>query len=139
MTTTIDDEADRYLRALAASWITPERGECLVCYTQRMLLDFGCDDTLRFAVHYRDARASRATSLEQTLGSRGGYCDCKVLLNVYVPARPLHLPVLPADDDNLDDVDVGAGPQSAVRSCETVNRGSTQPCSRWRKLRRGGW
>ncbi len=148
METTIADEADHYLRGLATSWLAPAARECLVCYLQRMLLAFGCADTLRFVRHYRDIRTPRATTLERRLLARGGRCDCRVLLEVYTPARPLRLPGLAiapdlearadAAADAAADGAVDAGP-AELRACATVGHGSAQPCAHWRRVRFGGW
>ena len=85
---TIDKEAEELVRAVAASLTVPGRdGECLLCFVARMLDDFGCDTTLRFAKHYRDLRAPRATALEARLGRIGGFCDCEIFMNVMTLAE----------------------------------------------------
>ena len=67
--------------SVARSLTRPHARECLVCYVLRMLNEFGCDTTLRFARGYRDLRAPRATALETRLGNMGGFCDCEIFLN----------------------------------------------------------
>lgn len=85
------------------------RGECLTCYLQRALRDFGCDNTLRWAKRWRDAEVPGASRLEHQLEEAGGFCDCEVLLNVHPNA-------LPADESD------------PPPSCVGVPAGSTRPC-----------
>ncbi len=53
---------ERELAVRAFQLTTPRQMECVFCYVDRMLDDFGCDNTLRWAVHWRELRAPRATS-----------------------------------------------------------------------------
>ncbi|MCB0912400.1 MAG: DUF2695 domain-containing protein [Propionibacteriaceae bacterium] len=76
-------EAEAILADASSALLDPPQGECLLCYVGRMVDEFGCDGRLRFATHYRDARAPSATALERRLGRRGGYCDCEIFLNGY--------------------------------------------------------
>jgi len=76
-------DAERALADASLALLGPEPGECLLCYVHRMLVEFGCDCRLRFAAHYRDVRAPRATGLERRLGNSGGFCDCEIFLNGY--------------------------------------------------------
>ncbi|HKS47124.1 MAG TPA: DUF2695 domain-containing protein [Amycolatopsis sp.] len=102
--------AERYLAEWHEQWITPQDRECLTCYLGRMLADFGCDDTLRWAKRWRDLRAPRATALERRLADKGGYCDCEVAMNV-CPEQ------MPSPEDALP------------KPCAGVSRrGSTKPC-----------
>ncbi|MGQ0845302.1 MAG: DUF2695 domain-containing protein [Sporichthyaceae bacterium] len=88
----------------------PRDRECLPCYLGRMLAEFGCNNRLRWALVWRDHAAPNATALHRSLQSRGGYCDCEVLFNVYPDALP-------------EDADAAAVP------CRGVSRrGSTLPC-----------
>ena len=119
METTIDDEAERYLRQLSAKWVRPEQGECLTCFVDRMLTQFGCDGTLRFALFYRDERAPHAASLAQALAGAGGFCDCEILMNA----------VEPAGGEDLFDV----APSTVMPACSEVPAGSTRPCANWRE------
>ena len=77
----IDEQAVWLIRSMARRLTQPRAGECLVCYVARMLDEFGCDTTLRFARNYRDQMAPRATKLERRLGDMGGFCDCEIFLN----------------------------------------------------------
>ncbi|MDX6357453.1 MAG: hypothetical protein QOH37_507 [Nocardioidaceae bacterium] len=75
----MDHDAD-YSAFAGARWASLVRSavflgcslECLYCYVARMLDEHGRDCTLRWAGHYRDLRAPRATTLERRLGSMGG-------------------------------------------------------------------
>jgi hypothetical protein len=86
---------------LREQWTAPLDRECLACYLGRMLADFGCDNTLRWSIRWRDACAPRAMALAR----RGGHCDCAV-----ASVRR------PPDE---------AGPP---QPCAGVRRGSTRPC-----------
>ncbi|MFG6402317.1 DUF2695 domain-containing protein [Microbacterium sp. P04] len=135
--TTIDTRAEEYLRQLSARRIRPEEGECLVCFVNRMLNAFGCDNTLRFARAWRDERAPRATSLEERLADRGGFCDCEILYNAYWPAG--HLWSVEQWNDLADggqEYTEGAPPET-MPSCELSRKGSTKPCGLWEGVRRG--
>jgi hypothetical protein len=117
----IDQEAEAIVRALASQATEPHPGECLACYVARMLEDFGCDCTLRFARHYRDLRAPRASGLERRLGSMGGFCDCEIFLNG-----------LRLFDHSWEDDRSGPPP---LAPCRGVRRGSTRPCTLWARQR----
>jgi hypothetical protein len=117
----IDQEAEAIVRAVASGTTMPHPGECLACFVARMLEEFGCDCTLRFARHYRDLRAPRASALERKLGSAGGFCDCEIFLNG----------LRRADRSWEDDL---SGPPS-LAPCRGVRRGSTQPCGLWVRRR----
>lgn len=101
--------AETLIRAADESLTAPHDRECLLCYLERMVTEFGCVDGLRWAEHWRRRNAPNATGLLRRLKSGGGYCDCEVLMNVY----PEYL----REDD---------GP---VEPCRGVTRrGSTKPC-----------
>jgi hypothetical protein len=72
----------------------PAERECLRCFLLRMVNEFGCDGTHRWAVRWRDARAPRARALPRRLERLGGFCDCEVLLNIFpdYPDTPRPLP-----------------------------------------------
>jgi hypothetical protein len=126
--TTIDQEAEALLRAASSLLTDPHEGECLLCFVARMLDDFGCDTTLRWAARYRDVRAPRARALEQRLGSVGGFCDCEIFLNGYQLAEAL------CDHDEWGDRVAPA----ARPTCTGARGGSTKPCSAWQRQRRRG-
>ena len=119
--TTIVEETERLMQSLAEGMTAPAEGECLVCFTQRMLVQFGCDETLRFATRYRDLRAPRATALARRLASKGGFCDCEILLNGYT--RPPHLRQVDEDGEERR--------TRVAVACAGVRTGSTQPCAGW--------
>ena len=123
----IDEYAEQYVRVLARVLTSPQPHECLLCYVLRMLNEFGCDTSLRFAVAYRDQKAPRATALEDRLGNMGGFCDCEIFLNGMRRARHLR-----TYDEHGDEV---AG--EPMPACAQVRRGSTQGCSHWVRRRRG--
>jgi len=118
-----DDLVDRLeneLRTSSIVWVAPRAGECLLCYVARMVDQFGCDTTLRWARRFRDLRAPTATALERRLGQVGGFCDCEVFLNGYglVPRRM---------GPGYGDGDVPAS--TPLPLCAGVRRASTQPCA----------
>jgi hypothetical protein len=115
---TIVEETERLMQSLAEGMTAPANRECLVCFTRRMLVEFGGDETLRFAIRYRDLRVPRATALGQRLGCKGGFCDCEILLNAYT--RPPHR--RPVDEERGETV---------VVPCAGVRAGSTQACAGW--------
>ncbi|WP_448072278.1 DUF2695 domain-containing protein [Georgenia yuyongxinii] len=108
------------LAGLAEMLTAPRRGECLMCFANRMLVNFGCDQTLRWARRYAQLRSPQAYALRRRLARRGVFCDCEIFANgwdVTVPTvRDLH------------------GEEcwpSEVAGCRGVRTGSTQPCSLW--------
>lgn len=110
-------EVESYVAELQDQLTTPKDRECLACYILRMLDEFGCDNTLRWALHWRDIRAPKATALQRGLERRGGFCDCEIAFNVYPNYMLL-------DDDQ------------PLPQCRGVRqRGSTRPC---REPARGG-
>ena len=116
METTIDIQAESFVRDLAAAIVAPRAGECLACYIDRVVRDAPCDGSLRLSRMYRDALAPRAVALESRLESGGGFCDCEVLMNVYWSKA------------------------EEVKPCRGARRGSTKPCDLWFRRRRGdGW
>jgi Protein of unknown function (DUF2695) len=109
------------LRTLPSALATPLPEECLACYVWRMLDEFGCNATLRWARRWRDARAPRATALERRLARSGGCCDCELFLNVWVETT--------ASGSEPDPSGHIYG--SSVGPCRGVRRGSSQPCGLW--------
>jgi len=106
----------------------PEQGECVVCFVARMVTAYGCSNQLTFARLWRNRAAPRATALERRLGSKGGYCDCEVLMNGYVLREDFTRRL------------AGHEPFSAEPPpCCGVGRGSSQPCALWMRRPRGMW
>jgi hypothetical protein len=123
---TIDQKAERHLQVVADGMTKPTAGECLPCFVTRMLKEFGCDCTLRFAIRYRDHQAPRATDMEGRLGNMGGFCDCEIFLNGLRVADHLC---------TRDESGYRVGP-TEMPACQQVRRGSTQPCANWTRRRR---
>lgn len=109
------------LLTLPDALATPHPVECLACYVWRMLDEYGCNATLRWACRWRDARAPRATALEHRLARRGGCCDCELFLNVWTSQA--------CSDDGDRDSRWRYRPPSTL--CRGVRRGSSQPCAAW--------
>lgn len=126
---TVDQQAEEIVRSLSGELTTPRMRECLACYVARMLREFGCDCTLRFALRFRDLRAPRATALARRLGQMGGYCDCEIFLNGLILRQ------------ELASLQQGVEPSPTLRLplCREVRTGSTQPCNLWTRLPRYGW
>lgn len=138
--TTISFETESFLRPLSDEMVRPQHTECLPCFINRMLDQFGCDTTLRFALWYRDARAPRATALSRTLGDAGGYCDCEILMNATQPAAQLWTKRRWIEDADGYEEYIEPEPPATMPSCEGVRGGSVQPCALWsRYARRGMW
>lgn len=113
----IELEAERIVRTLSEELLAPRDGECLVCFVDRQLTAHGCNGSHRFATHFRDTRAPRATALLRTLSDKGACCcDCEILMNAYERVRGTE----------------GMG-------CGGVRGGSVQPCGRWQRQQRGRW
>ena len=93
------------------------------------MLEFGCTG-LRWATHFRDLRASRATALEGRLLSMGAGCDCEIFYNAYT-YRP---PFLEYDRESG-----GYDFPEVPPACRGVRPGSTQPCELWVRRRPGQW
>jgi hypothetical protein len=79
---------------LARRLTEPKTSECLRCFLLRMVAEFGCDGTYRWAIRWRDECASQSGTLLEQLARRGGSCDCEILTNVYpdYPNVPSALP-----------------------------------------------
>lgn len=139
--TTITERAERILHEAASTLMTPATGECLVCFVARQLDEFECDGTHRFASHYRDTVAPRATALLGQLSRWGACCcDCEMFMNVYEPAfrlwtQPTAAPD-PDDEDDGEDDDDEAQPPEVMPPCATTRRGSTKPCANWERIPR---
>jgi hypothetical protein len=80
--TVVADEAARYLEQVVARGEAPLDRECLRCYLDRMVGTYGCDRSLALTKQWMKATATpKPTTLIRWLQSRGGYCDCEVLIN----------------------------------------------------------
>lgn len=126
----IELQAERIVRRAAYELMCVGADECLFCYVARMLGDVGCDTTLRFAQHYRDERAPRATALERRLGDVGAFCDCEIFLNGWSAQPRFSMPTAQLESDGIvERIDTRSPTQ--LPACVSVRRGSTQPCSNW--------
>jgi hypothetical protein len=132
-------EAERILADASVILLDPDSGECLLCYVHRMLMEYGCNCRLRFAGHYRDVRAPRATALERRLGQSGGYCDCEVFLNGYELRLEYWLPMVIREREDEEQYPEDATGPNPLPMCREVRAGSTQPCSLWLRRGRGAW
>ena len=130
-------ETENQLRQLSSAITDPREGECLLCYVFR-LLDHGCTG-LRWARHYRDLRAPRATGLERRLGRSGGYCDCEIFLNGYELAEEHWVPGEEETDADGDVTVTDPSYPDPMPPCRGVRRGSTQGCELWVRQWRGRW
>jgi hypothetical protein len=80
-------------RGLDKNATAPGEHECLPHYLDRMVTAFGCDNGLRWAEQWH--RRHKTPGLLRWLRSRGGYCDCEVLFNVYPDFWPEDGPTPP--------------------------------------------
>ena len=125
------EELEGELVTLSELLTTPRGSECLFCYAYRMLNCHGCNGKLRWAAHWRDLRAPRATALERRLGSHGGYCDCEIFMNGWTASSAITTYDFETDDE------IWPNP---MPECQGVRPRSTQPCPLWQRLsRRGGY
>lgn len=99
----------------------PRPGECVACFLDRMISAYGCSDQLTWVCLWRDRRAPRATALERRLQTRGGFCDCEVLANVFVRPATVVAGVSGVDID----------PEADPPPCLGARKGSTRPCAHW--------
>lgn len=79
-------QAERVIRRLLVSAFGPRERECLPCYLQRVVAEYGCNGTLEWTHRWQEhqrARRIRTGGLTARLKSQGGFCDCEVLMNVY--------------------------------------------------------
>lgn len=83
--------AEEHVRTCLRSALLPRRNDCLACYLHRALEQRECDGKLtlthEWQGHQRLLRR-RTGGLTAWLKSRGGFCDCEVLMNVYPDREP---------------------------------------------------
>lgn len=80
-----------HVRACQLADQRPRPADSLPCYLHRALNGTVCDGELRLSHEWREhqrARHRRTGELTACLKSRGGFCDCEVLMNVYPDRRP---------------------------------------------------
>jgi hypothetical protein len=124
-------DAEAILGGLAPAMLGPLPGECLLCYTHRMLRQFGCDGGLRFASHYRDTTAPKATALAKRLGQVGGFCDCEIFLNGYALRPEYFVSKVTQPNGSVSLSEDAEHWPNPLPNCHGVRRGSTLPCTLW--------
>ena len=152
--TLITRQAEQFVHDLSDSILSPRTSECMVCFVDRLVHEFGCNHTRRFATHFRDLRAPRATALKKRMSEVGACCcDCELLLNGYIPARHLwrrrssagsaaveldavELDAVEFDHDDDDDDDEDPEFPAVMPACEGARKGSILPCTNWMRYDR---
>lgn len=76
-------DVEQSLRTLSGALTAVEPAECLCCYLVRMLEEFGCDGGHRFTRSWLGVQQPTRPGLIRRLESRGGFCDCEVVVNVF--------------------------------------------------------
>lgn len=66
---------------------SPCPDDCLECYLQDSLDRDPCHGTVEHVEDWAAGRADDIDELTDFLASRGGYCDCEVLLDVLLVGR----------------------------------------------------
>jgi hypothetical protein len=83
--------AEEHVKECLRAALLPRPNDCLACYLHRGLSRHGCDGKLtlthEWQGHQRRMRR-RTGGLTAFLKSRGGFCDCEVLMNVYPDRVP---------------------------------------------------
>lgn len=129
----IEIEALEIITAASDEMLSPHPGECLVCFVGRQLDEFGCTGTHRFAMHYRNLMAPRATALYERLANMGACCcDCEMFMNAYEIAPHTWQPYRTWVEDGFI-LQEDAKPLQQSPPCAGVRKGSTQPCSNWQR------
>lgn len=124
------DQFEGELLELSELLTTPKGSECLFCFVYRMVNLHDCNGKLRWAARWRDLRAPRATGLERRLGARGGYCDCEIFMNGWSPSETI------TTRDSETEEEIWPDPMPL---CPGVRPRSSQSCSLWEPMSRGGW
>jgi hypothetical protein len=134
---TIAAEAETIARDASTALMTPHVDECMVCFVDRQLEQFGCDNTHRFAESFRDQSAPGAAALARRLSALGARCcDCEIFMNAFQPHLRLWEPHPDSDDLDGDDGWAEPLPPQQMPSCAGVSRGSLEPCSNWERMSR---
>ncbi|GAA4286585.1 DUF2695 domain-containing protein [Georgenia daeguensis] len=117
------------LASLAQDLTAPGPHECVLCYVNRMLVQFGCDTSLRWTRRWRALRAPRATQLERRIGREGAFCDCELFTNGWDVTVAVEHDPMTGEDRWPDD----------VQGCRGVRNGTTQPCTLWARRAPQRW
>jgi hypothetical protein len=83
--------AEEHLRTCLLAAQLPSPYDCLACYLHRALNGSECDGKLSLTHAWQGQqrmRYRRTGGFTAFLRSRGGCCDCKVLMNVYPDRQP---------------------------------------------------
>lgn len=83
--------AEEHLRACQLANLQPRPDDCLPCYLHAALSHAACNGRLSLTHEWQGhqrVRGRRTGGLTAYLRSRGGYCDCEVLMNVYPYREP---------------------------------------------------
>lgn len=83
--------AEEHVRACQLADLWPRPDDCLPCYLHRALNGNVCNGKLRLTHEWQGhqrARGRRTGGLTAWLKSRGGFCDCEVLIKVYPDREP---------------------------------------------------
>jgi hypothetical protein len=83
--------AEEHLRTCQLVDLLPRPDDCLPCFLHRALLGTECNGRLTLTHEWQGhqrVRGRRTGGLTAYLKSRGGYCDCEVLMNVYPDREP---------------------------------------------------
>lgn len=75
--------AEQHVRAVSEQLTRPARPECLLCYLNRLVQEFGCDGTLRWSKRWADSQPGGKRFSPKRLERGGGFCDCEVIMNVF--------------------------------------------------------
>ena len=84
-------EAD--LVRLADGLTVPAARECLRCYLLRLIAEFGCDGSYRWTLRWMQGHCPRPASQLRQLESRGGFCDCEIVMNAFPEYPPVPGPL----------------------------------------------
>lgn len=65
--------------------LTKKRIDSLIKYVESKLCENPCDHSLRFTIEYAQKEGLDIEYVIDILQSKGGYCDCEVVMNVPFP------------------------------------------------------
>lgn len=130
---TIDDLAEQLVRHAADALTESLPHECLLCYLARMLEEFRCDGTPRFAPRFRDRAAPAASERARPLGAAGASCDCAIFLDGWSPHPSLWSPARTEVEHGVS-YRTDPEPPAVLPACPGARPDSPQ-CALW--VRRG--
>lgn len=85
-TSTFDPE--KYAAELAQRWTGAHPGECLYCYLNRVMAEFGCHGSHEWTRRWCEAQVDPTGWVLPWVQRNGGLCcDCEVLPNVFAGER----------------------------------------------------